>query len=650
MEIHVESAEAALEKCWQLVRDGRADLFRGQTCDWPKLVPSIFRASDDDRTAAIEELEYFKEWASFVPQMAAYKGDSISITAIAQHYGIPTTFLDLTTSPEIALLFAKQSGGCSEFSEAVIYCFLEAGLKVLPDGRLTRINVDNLWRLESQRGLFLQYDDERLADALRSQAIHIYFPTTPLSAEEKTRLYPVRKSALEVIIDQWTYRRTLERVTDSFTEVKYKVLTHRQTHPGVFRWRSVPELEASWIKQESAWIFPPVESVSIVDDPAVIVLPQVDLSDPAVAQRIVADTIRGPIREHRATGKLVSFAVQLSKDRSAFSDSVATLINRCWDGLRVLPYEAEEAVASIALTSIFLLARTEGIEGVDEWSKRMFGELLIIEVAPIGGHIEAGSVSRADLLKALSGEHVDKMTAYMRRKAADDPEFLMLYVVDHWMLFEFTAFKKLFVEQFIPSMMDGFWKQDLDNNEGTLDGLWSVNFNPALLGYVTPFSFRFRSPIAMAKDCDQLIYISPDMECADLEELFISCMPNIEGNGPPYQVLFDGYSGDSREIWEIARVVEQCKWIVKVGGISVLECFPFLMPNSCEEQGRPAVGIGAFEIWLIAERKFHETKGKTIEETKHLFDQFWAELMIANANIETRAKAARDWPGPRSNT
>lgn len=650
MEFHVESAEAALEKCWQLVRDGLADLFRGQTHDWPRLIPSILRTSDDRRNAAIEELEYFKEWACFVPQMATYEGDDTSITAIAQHYGIPTAFLDLTVSPEIALLFAKQSRESSEPSEAVIYCFLEAGLRALPDGRLTRINVDNLWRLESQRGLFLQYIDERLADVLRSQAIRIYFPATPLSAEERTRLYPIRKSALEVAIDQWVYRREVERLTDSFEEVKFKILTHRQTYPGVFRWRIVPKLKASWIKQESAWVFPPVESVSIVNNPAVIALPQVDLSDPGIAQRIVADAIRGPIREYRTSGKLVSFTVQLSEKKFALAGSVATLINRCWDGLRVLPYEAEEVVASIALTAIFLLARTEEVDGVDEWPERLFGELSTIEVAPIGGHIEAGVVSRADLLKAFSGEHVNKLTAYMRRKVADDPEFLMLYVVDHWMLFEFAAFKRLFVEQFIPSMMDWFWKEDLNNNEGTLDGLWSVNFNPALLGYVTPSSFRFYSPIAMVKNCDQLVYISADMERADIEELFISCMPSIESKGPPYQVMFNDYSRDSREIWKIDRVIEQCKWIVEIGGISALDVFPALMPGSCEEQGRPAVGVGAFEIWLIAKGRFHEVLGRTFEEVNPLFDEFLAELLISNANLETRAQSASDWPGPRPST
>jgi hypothetical protein len=262
MDIHVESAAAALEKCWQLIREGKADLFRGQTQDWPKLIPSLYRTSGDERAAVLGELEYFKDWAQHIPQMAVYGGDDTALTAIAQHYGIPTTFLDLTTNPEIAVLFAKSSTGAERSDEAVIYCFLEAGRKSVAVARLIRINIDNLWRLEAQRGLFLDFLEESLIDTLRARAIRIHFPSEFLAAEERTRLYPVRKSALESIIDQWVYRRQIERLTtEVFKGAKYKMVVRRKTYPGVFRWRTMPELYADWIEYESAWVFPPVESV-----------------------------------------------------------------------------------------------------------------------------------------------------------------------------------------------------------------------------------------------------------------------------------------------------------------------------------------------------------------------------------------------------
>jgi FRG domain len=577
--------------------------------------------------------------------MAIYEGDDISITAIAQHYGIPTPFLDLTTDPEVAVLFAKSAADEAP-SEAVIYCFLEAGLQSLKDARLTRINVDNLWRLEAQKGLFLQCLDESSTETIRSQAIRIYFPASPLTAAERTRLYPVRKSALESVIDQWIYRRQVEEITESFKDVRYKFMTHRETYPGAFRWRAVPEFEASWFEQESAWVYPPVESVSITSDPETVALRILDFDSPEKAKQELVAAIQGPICQYRATGQLISFVANLSVKKSYLSGSVSTLVNRCWDGLRVLPFRADEMIASISLIAMFLIARAEAVEGVDKWPKRFFGELKTIEIAPIGGHIEGGRVSKIDLRKALSGRHLAEMTAYMRRRAEADPEFAMLYIVDHWMLFEFQLFKKLFVEQFIPTAVDAYWEEDLASNEGALGGMWSINFNPALLGYVTPFEFRFHSPISGEKDCRQIIYVLSDMGQDDIEESFISCLPSILAKGAPFQVRFHGYSSDPRPIWEIERVVEQSKWIVEVGGISVLDVMPSATSEPKDEIDRAFLGAGAFEIWLISRGLVQQVQGKSFEDLKPIFDEFWAELMISNANIETRARSVHDWPGP----
>jgi hypothetical protein len=647
MDVHVESAAAALEKCWQLIREGKADLFRGQTRDWPKLIPSLYRTSAEERTSALDELEYFKDWARNIPQMAVYGGDDTALTAIAQHYGIPTTFLDLTTNPEIAVLFAKSSTGGEGADDAVIYCFLEAGLKSAAGARLIRINVDNLWRLEAQRGLFLNFLKESLTDTLRGQAIRIHFPLESLAAEERTRLYPLRKSALESVFDQWIYRRQIERfMTETFKETKYKLAVRRKTYPGAFRWRAVPELDFDWIEFESAWVVPPVESVSVVNNPKMVMLPTADFRDLDDARRELTAAIGEAIRENRATGQLITFCVNLSPTKARLSGSVSTIINRCWDGLRVLPYQVDEIIASISLIVLFLVARAEDVGGVDDWPERFFGELQGIEVAPIGGHIEAGMVSKEELGGAYSAQHLASMTTYMRKKAEVEPEFLGMYIVDHWMLFDFIAFKKLFVEQFIPTAVDGYWVQDLELYEGALGCMWSVNFNPALLGYVTPFGFRFYSPIAMEKDCESIVYVLPDMDRNDLEELFVSCLPKILAEKTPFQVRFHGYSGDERPIWEIECVVQQAKWIVEVGGISVLDVFPTVTSKSEDELERAYASIGAFEIWLISKELLQSVQGKAIEDIKPLLDEFWGDLMIANANLETRATSAADWPGP----
>lgn len=647
MEIRVESAEAALEKCWELVRRGEADLFRGQVRDWPKLIPSLFRSSREDRGKAGDELANFQEWSRFVPQMASYGGDEVAITAIAQHYGIPTAFLDLTTNPEIAASFAKGNDDPEPFSESVIYCFLEARLRSVAGGRIARIGVENLWRLEAQHGLFFEYGSEEVADSVKAHATKIIFPAARLSEAEEELLYPTRKSALEVAVDQWIYRRQVEELVDRFSaSSSHVMMTHRETYAGAFRWRSTPDLDPAWIGYEKAWVFPPVESVSVVGHPFVVQLPRLTARTAMGARKQFAGAVAMAVREARASGRLLRLSASLSKRKRHLEESVSSLINRCWDGLRVLPYSVEELIASITTTATLLVARAEGRRGVDDWPEAWFGDLQLVEVAPVGGHIEAGYVRKSDLIGAFSPAHVGEMTRYMSRKFSENPLFVANYVVENWIIFDFQRLKRLFVETWIPTTVDAYWKEDLNLYGGSLGCMWSLNFNPALLGYITLADFRFESPIAAEKSCDRIVYVLPDMDRSDIEEAFVSCMPAILGGHDPFQVKFHGYGWDPRPLWQIERVVEQAKWIVEVGGISPLAVMPTIMRGEDDEDELREPGLGAFEIWLISKQMMDEVQGRFLGDLKPIVDEFYSELLIANSNIETRALAALDWPGP----
>ena len=143
---YFETEVEALAFCKQLAKEDKADLFRGQTHDWSKILPSIFRlnGSSDLRGS----LAHFLGWARTVPQMAIYRSSTPALTAIAQHYGIPTRYLDLTTDPEVAFIFAKLTGIAIDSQQSVVYCWLEQDLQTLTSIAILRIDVANLWRLE----------------------------------------------------------------------------------------------------------------------------------------------------------------------------------------------------------------------------------------------------------------------------------------------------------------------------------------------------------------------------------------------------------------------------------------------------------------------------------------------------------------------
>jgi hypothetical protein len=145
----------------------------------------------------------------------------------------------------------------------------------------------------------------------------------------------------------------------------------------------------------------------------------------------------------------------------------------------------------------------------------------------------------------------------------------------------------------------------------------------------------------MERDVERDILISKDMDEDEIEEIFISCLPSIFKEGKPFVINFTDYSKDEREVWEIERVIEQCKVINKIGGISVLDVFPGQFDQTATEDG-PS-GLGAFHTWAIANGILvGGTSG--IEVTKPLFERFMADLLISNKNLEDRARAEPDWP------
>ena len=309
MDIQASSAAKALKICADLKRKRKASLFRGQTQDWPTILPALFRLGGAEREQSTTHLARFIEWASAVPQMASYCESSEALTAIAQHYGIPTTFLDLTDSPEIALLFAKREHDAGEdATKAVIYCFAEAELNRLSNARILRLDVANLWRLEAQHGLFLDFLDHDLVTQLRNMATRVYFPSEQLTEDERTHLYPVRKSALENVLDEWFDRDEAINLLKSFQnsiQISYK----RHSYPGVFLWRQMPEFTREWAGDDQRWFLPGVETVSVLGSRKVVTVPVIKSGNISSAVKRMHKAIEAPIRASLQAGELMSITM-----------------------------------------------------------------------------------------------------------------------------------------------------------------------------------------------------------------------------------------------------------------------------------------------------------------------------------------------------
>lgn len=150
---------SAIALAEDLKAKGRYDCFRGQiNANWP-VRSSLARVDAKAREEAAQRFARFNNWIRASRDVLPYIHDDDQILAIAQHYGLRTPLLDLTTEPKIAGFFAVH--GRKDERYGCIYMIERSDFSRVCEPfkehlRIFDIEVANLWRLQAQRGLFLE--------------------------------------------------------------------------------------------------------------------------------------------------------------------------------------------------------------------------------------------------------------------------------------------------------------------------------------------------------------------------------------------------------------------------------------------------------------------------------------------------------------
>jgi hypothetical protein len=209
----------AIEPARTLRLEKGYDLFRGQLrAEWPPYT-SLTRLQLREPTSlqiAQEALHRSWQWLRQTPGLQEIREDVDATFAVAQHYGIPTHYLDFTTDPSIAGFFASDSDVVPSGIDSRIFCVNSAHLMHVwtavrevriesggqfPELEIVRPTVPNLWRMQAQRGVFLyaptNWDHIYAMD--RSVFPFTGYPSEPTEQD----VYPARKSQLEILLDQY---------------------------------------------------------------------------------------------------------------------------------------------------------------------------------------------------------------------------------------------------------------------------------------------------------------------------------------------------------------------------------------------------------------------------------------------------------------
>lgn len=121
------------------------------------------------------------------------------------------------------------------------------------------------------------------------------------------------------------------------------------------------------------------------------------------------------------------------------------------------------------------------------------------------------------------------------------------------------------------------------------------------------------------------LVLTLEMSNADLVEIMRS-LRRIRSSGDPARIVcsIHGFDDDPRELWNIPEVQSFCRRLIDIGFISDLEFAPHWEPDLSGTPGQG--GLGAVEIWLMAEGRF----GQTLELDANVLAE--ASLVVTRAN------------------
>ncbi len=354
-----DNQEEAIKLAKKFSDSGKYNLFRGQAQNW-NVTPSSARLSKEDFEEGIEKLKRLYSFFETSENLIKYQSNIDWFFAVAQHYGLPTNYIDFTRNYKVATYFATNSKSNEIGKESVIICLNEVDFnnfiqftksiyekdKVIAP-YLCEIDVHNLWRLQSQEGLFLftpysniefYYDFDR-----------ILFPyEKPYDRIKENQIYPENKSELEIHLDY--YFNNEERLVGQkrFRDFTKEMNIPVRTIPDfrIEKFLRINEKHKSWeTKNFSKWKYAFIENWKSLESQISInlKLPK-DTNSYQEFSNLTLKFFNEVDNKIKRNQKL-SFKIDLNGNDTSLYDLLRKIEKSCsriWDGTRNLPFKKLE--------------------------------------------------------------------------------------------------------------------------------------------------------------------------------------------------------------------------------------------------------------------------------------------------------------------
>jgi len=453
----------AVELAQKVKQDGDYDWFRGQIKSWP-LKSSFLRLDQEKRAKALEKLRRFESWVRNTAGLESLTANTDSMVAVGQHYGLPTNFIDFTTSPEIAGFFASCGEKTEDDQLSCILCLDTKDLmefwKILPSKypppELIAIDVQNLWRLQAQHGTFLYCPYSHFEHFYHLD--RIFFPFIgSLSGLDKDKIFPKRKSQLEILLDQYFMNEQLieggRNLPESIKKFTLFIPSSEKYDPEVFIGNNPPSKLDSWSAINlQPWISTKREKffdATTETSWEIVINLNKDINS---IRREVLEYIKLQLDSTpSARNQLINWSIKFFENQP--HRTLNTTIQRLWDGLRILPHENDDIAEGIAnCIALHLSGLPERIAQID-WEKptsACFGETIWIEFGSSDGSYSRAYVSKTKLLSAVRSDIDKYLVPKWKQELTKNITGLLQVIRTPDRLFEFDRLSKLFAQEIVP--------------------------------------------------------------------------------------------------------------------------------------------------------------------------------------------------------
>lgn len=453
-DIVVTSPNQAILIVKQFLESNEYDLYRGQSGLWT-VVSSFIRLDETEQKKALEKYEFIDSWL----QEKLNIDDPDKRIAIAQHYHIPTNFVDFTTNPDVAMYFATEESGREPNEYACIICIntkeFNDNIKIMKQyeeytqyPEILDIDVDNLWRLQAQEGKFLYLPSKGFE--IRIPYKRIVFPRNSnyKNALNKDYIYP-RKSKLEEQLDMCFQAERMHFAMPRIYEFadSLQIPVYQATFDSYMK-EAVNEKELcsfSWDQSVSDnWGNPIVENYKDAFTYETIVVDVVLNKDEFNIDEKIYDKVLLTLNNDlEIRNKLISWKFKLDGKDIYYLNNSTNIMNQLWDGIRNLPYSNHEVALIIKKSMHYFRHDYHNID-----IKNIFDDQITIVVSDKIGSFNKAYVSRKKLSntirKDLNNVLIDKVDDLERNL-----EKVIMIINQTNLLYDFLELKNLFIESII---------------------------------------------------------------------------------------------------------------------------------------------------------------------------------------------------------